>query len=94
MMGDVTDLQAERLKQLSDSLAEAIKWSDVPDHAFADIIYSTVSFGHVTEEQFRDEFGLTADAVQRWTTGKNLPQPEVRAVILRWILSDLVNVCY
>lgn len=90
-MSDITDLQEERLKQLADRLKETSGWSDIPDHVFADIIYSTVSFGHVSEEQFRDEFGLTANAVQRWMTGKNLPQPDVRPVILRWILSVLEN---
>ncbi|TVQ84183.1 MAG: hypothetical protein EA357_03740 [Micavibrio sp.] len=90
-MGKVTDLQTERRKQLETLLQELSARTEIGDGAFAEAVYAAVSSGFVTEEQFRREFGLSSGAVERWTTGKNLPQPEVRAVILRWAVSEIQN---
>ena len=88
-MGQVTDLQAERLKHLEKKLNTLLGQPDISDGDFAQAVYDIVSSGAVSEQQLRDEFGLTGGAVTRWTTGKNLPQPDIRPIILRWVLAVL-----
>lgn len=88
-MGKVTDLQAERLKHLEKKIGALLRQSAISDSDFAQAVYDIVSCGAVSEQQLRDEFGLTGGAVTRWTTGKNLPQPDIRPIILRWALSLL-----
>jgi len=90
-MGQVTDLQTERLKHLEKKLNGFLNQSDIADGDFAQAVYDIVSSGAVSEQQLRDEFGLTGGAVTRWTTGKNLPQPDIRPIILRWVLSVLAG---
>lgn len=62
---------------------------DVSDNAFAEAVYTAISRFNIHEQLFRDAFGLTQGAVERWTTGKNLPQPEIRPKILQWIAGQL-----
>ena len=88
-MGQVTNLQAERLKQLEKKLNALLRQPKISDGDFAQAVYDIVSCGAVSEQQLRDEFGLTGGAVSRWTTGKNLPQPDIRPIILRWVLAIL-----
>lgn len=88
-MGEVTNLQAERLKQLEKKLNTLLRQPDISDGDFAQAVYDIVSSGAVSEQQLRDEFGLTGGAVSRWTTGKNLPQPDIRPIILRWVLVQM-----
>lgn len=65
------------------------KQETVTDADFADAVYTAMSRFGIDETQFRDAFGLTKGAVDRWTTQKNLPQPGVRPKILGWILQKL-----
>lgn len=59
------------------------------DQSFADAVYTAVSRFNIHEQLFRDAFGLSEGAVERWTTGKNLPQPVIRPKILQWIAEQL-----
>lgn len=61
----------------------------VGDADFADVVYTSVSHFGIDEEKFRDAFGLSKGAVERWTQQKNMPQPPVRLKILGWIRSSL-----
>ncbi len=63
----------------------------IADAAFADAIYQAVAAHGLSEAQFRDALGLSGGTVERWTMGKNLPQPMVRAKILNWISQTLEN---
>lgn len=62
---------------------------EVSDGDFADAVYTGISRFGVDETAFRDTFGLSRGAVERWTMQKNLPQPGVRPKILGWILQKL-----
>lgn len=57
----------------------------IPDAEFGDVIYEATTRWGIPEQAFRDAFGLTGGAVGRWTTLKNLPQPEIRSIIFKWI---------
>lgn len=61
----------------------------IGDAAFADLIYTAISTYGVSQDAFRDHFGLSKDAVERWILGKNLPQPIVRAKVLAWVAQQL-----
>jgi len=61
----------------------------VDDGDFADAIYTAVTGFGIDETQFRDMFGLTKGAVERWMTQKNLPQPLIRPKICGWILGRI-----
>lgn len=62
---------------------------EVSDADFADAIYTAISRFGLVEDDFRDTFGLSKGAVERWTTLKNLPQPAVRPKILAWISAQI-----
>lgn len=62
---------------------------DVSDADFADAIYTAMSRFGVDEDAFRDTFGLSKGAVERWTMRKNMPQPSVRPKIMNWILQKM-----
>lgn len=62
----------------------------ISDAEFADVIYQATTSWGIAEVQFRDNFGLTGGAVERWTTLKNLPQQSVRPIIFKWI-SDVLD---
>jgi hypothetical protein len=62
---------------------------EVADADFADAVYTAMSRFGVKESDFRDTFGLSKDAVERWTMRKNLPQPGIRGKILGWILQKM-----
>jgi len=59
------------------------------DSDFAEIIYTALTEWCIPEQDFRDSFGLTKDAVHRWSMRQNLPQPDVRPVILKWLKEQL-----
>jgi hypothetical protein len=61
----------------------------IDDAAFADIVYTALSRFGIDETRFRDAFGLSSGAVERWTRMKNLPQPSVRPGIISWIREQL-----
>ncbi|MBI1214264.1 MAG: hypothetical protein GC185_00430 [Alphaproteobacteria bacterium] len=61
----------------------------VDEADFADAVYTAQSAFGIEEQAFRDMFGLTAGAVERWTQRKNLPQPGVRPKILGWLLGKI-----
>lgn len=83
---NVKSLELEAFKRKLQMLAALPQNSDTE---FAEAVYTAVSRFGVTETQFRDTFGLTKGAVERWTTLKNLPQPDVRPKIIEWILQSL-----
>ncbi|HYD18360.1 MAG TPA: hypothetical protein VEF76_07770 [Patescibacteria group bacterium] len=83
---NVKSLELEAFKRKLANLAALQENSD-PD--FAEAIYIALTRFGVSETQFRDTFGLTKGAVERWTTQKNLPQKDVRPKILEWILQTL-----
>jgi hypothetical protein len=70
-------------------LAALAAQQSVADLDYADAIYTAVSSFGLSEQAFRDAFGLTAGAVERWTQGRNLPQPIVRPKIMAWILTRI-----
>lgn len=72
----------KRLSELADSGA-------IDDAVFADVIYTAISKFGIDEEMFRESFGLSKGAVDRWTQRQNLPQPPVRAKIIAWIKENL-----
>lgn len=63
----------------------------VNDADFADAVYTAQSRFGLDEAAFRAGFGLSQGAVQRWTTLKNLPQAEVRPLVLQWIIAQLTD---
>ena len=62
---------------------------EVADADFSDAVYTAISRYGVDEGAFRDTFALSKGAVERWTMGKNLPQPGIRPKILGWILQKI-----
>ncbi|MBV1929142.1 MAG: hypothetical protein KUG81_06475 [Gammaproteobacteria bacterium] len=65
--------------------------ADIPDQIFADLIYTALTDWNISEQSFRDTFALSGETVQRWTTQKNLPQPDIRPVILQWVKEQTSN---
>jgi hypothetical protein len=84
--GNVKSFELEAYKK---RLAVFAAQKDVTDADFADAIYTAMSRFGVDETAFRDAFGLSKGAVERWTMSKNLPQPGVRPKILGWILQKI-----
>ena len=70
-------------------LAKLAAQKDVSDGEFADVVYTAVSRFGIDETAFRDTFGLSKGTVERWTMGKNMPQPVIRPKILGWILQKM-----
>ena len=70
-------------------LSKLIEAKAIDDAAFADVVYVAMSKFGVAEEDFRDTFGLTKGAVDRWSQRQNMPQPTVRPKILLWIKEKL-----
>ncbi len=64
---------------------------EVGDDDFSDSIYTAITAFGLTEDDFREGFGLSKGAVDRWTTRKNLPQPTVRPHVLAWVAAQLAN---
>ncbi len=83
--GNVKSFEKEAFKKKLLALAAA---KTVDNEDFAEAVYQALTLG-VSEDDFRDTFGLTKGAVERWTMGKNLPQPVVRTKILQWIVSNI-----
>ncbi len=65
------------------------KRGDIADDTFAKAITRAKDDFGVEETKFRDAFGLSAGAVDRWGNGKNLPHPMVRPKILGWVKQQL-----
>ncbi len=84
--GNVHSFAREAFKSKLQKLAEG---KSVDDAVFADLIYTAVSQFGLAEEKFRDAFGLSLGAVERWSQMQNLPQPLVRAKILTWIRESI-----
>lgn len=80
---NIKSLQAEAFRKTLERLAAQ---PEIGEAEFAGIVYEAISAHGISEEKFRDTFGLTASAVERWTQRKNLPQPFVRPKIASWIL--------
>ncbi len=70
-------------------LSKLLESKEIDDAAFADAIYAAMSTFGIDEGQFRDTYGLTKGAVDRWTQRQNLPQPLVRPKIIAWIRDKL-----
>ena len=62
---------------------------EISDTDFADAVYTAMTSFGVDETQFRNEFGLTKGAVDRWTMLQNMPQTMIRGKILGWILQKI-----
>jgi hypothetical protein len=84
--GNIKSFEIETFKAKLSKLAEA---KTVDDAVFADVIYTAVSKFGLEEEKFRDTFGLTKGAVDRWSQLQNLPQPNIRPKIMGWIKENL-----
>jgi len=84
---NVKSFETESFKAKLSKLAET---KTIEDAVFADVIYTALSKFRIEEEEFRDTFGLTKGAVERWTQRQNLPQPNVRCKIIAWIRSKLL----
>jgi hypothetical protein len=83
---NIKSFEIESFKVKLSKLAEA---KTVEDAVFADVIYTAISKFGIEEEKFRDTFGLTKGAVERWSQLQNLPQPSVRPKIMGWIKETL-----
>lgn len=70
-------------------LAKLSAQPEVAGPDFADAVYTAISRFGLPETEFRDTFGLSKGAVERWTMQKNLPQPGVRPRVLGWILQKM-----
>jgi hypothetical protein len=80
--------EIETFKQRLSGLAQS---GAVDDAAFADVVYTAMSQYGLDETRFRDAFGLSLGAVDRWTQRQNLPQPAVRPKIIIWIKENLAS---
>lgn len=83
---NVHSFEREAFKAKLNKLADA---KTVEDAVFADLIYTAVSQFGLAEDKFRDAFGLTLGAVERWSMMQSLPQPFVRAKILQWVRENI-----
>jgi hypothetical protein len=83
---NIKSFEKESFKARLTKLAEA---KNIDDAAFADVIYTAVSQFGINEDKFRDAFGLSKGAVERWTQRQNLPQPNIRPKILMWVKERL-----
>ncbi len=84
-----SNVKSFELEAFKKKLAKLSAQPDVGDEDFADAVYTAQSRFAIDEQQFRDTFGLTKGAVERWTMRKNLPQPNIRPKILGWILQKI-----
>ena len=82
----IRSLEIESFRRRLSGLAES---GAVDDAVFADVIYTALSKFGIDEGMFRDSFGLSKGAVDRWTQSRNLPQPSVRPKIILWIKENL-----
>ena len=83
---NVKSFETEAFKAKLSKLAEA---KTVDDAVFADVVYTAISKYAIAEDDFRDTFGLTKGAVDRWTQRQNMPQPNIRPKIVAWIRTKL-----
>jgi hypothetical protein len=83
------NVKSFELEAFKKKLAKLSAQKDVEDAEFADAVYTAISRFGVDEDAFRDTFGLSKGAVERWTMRKNMPQPGVRPRILAWILQKI-----
>jgi hypothetical protein len=83
---NVKSFAAEAFKKKLSTLAGQ---KEISDHDFADAVYTAMTGFGIDETQFRDEFGLSKGAVDRWTMRQNMPQPMIRGKILGWILQKI-----
>jgi hypothetical protein len=86
------NVKSFELAAFKKKLAALASLPEVSDAAFADAVYTAQATFAIDETKFRDAFGLTKGAVERWTMCKNLPQPNIRPKILGWILQTLEDV--
>lgn len=65
--------------------------AQLDDARFAEIIHRALGDWRMSEDAFRDEFALSESTVLRWSSGRNLPQPMIRPVIVEWICDRLME---
>ncbi len=82
----LVDFRAAESKKFCTRLQAA---GPISNAEFADVIYEATTRWGLSEQGFRDAFGLTAGAVGRWTTLSNLPQPDIRPIIFKWIMEEI-----
>jgi hypothetical protein len=63
--------------------------SDIADETFSRAVTRASEDFGVGETAFRDAFGLSSGAVERWSNGKNLPHPLVRPKIMGWLRQQI-----
>lgn len=85
-LDNIKSFECESFRKRLSELAES---GAIEDAVFADVIYTAMSKFGIDEEMFRDSFGLSKSAVERWTQKQNLPQPSVRPKIIAWIKENL-----
>lgn len=83
---NVKSFEREAFKK---KLAVFAAQKDVSDADFSDAVYTAISRYGIEDSAFRDTFALSKGATERWTMGKNLPQPGIRPKILGWILQKM-----
>jgi hypothetical protein len=62
---------------------------NIGDDAFSSAISRASRDFGVEESAFRDAFGLSCGAVERWCNGKNLPHPLARPKIAAWLKAQI-----
>ncbi len=89
-MNKIDSIKDIRKNKLLIDISKAVNGADDIDaDKFAHFIYELISNGYITENIIRDEFGLTSGAVDRWILKNNLPQIDVRKIILKWIFDKI-----
>lgn len=79
----------QKTAELRNKISKLAAAPTVSDQDFAEAVYDALAITGISEDSFRDHFGLTKDAVHRWTQGQSLPQPMIRGKVLGWILAQL-----
>lgn len=86
MPNNIISLERESFRK---RLANLAGNTTVDDDVFADIIYETITKFGISQDDFRDTFGLSKSAVERWMLRQNLPQSNIRPKIILWIKETL-----
>lgn len=78
-----------KVDEFRNKITKALSADPLTDAIFGDMIYAALTDLGVPETDFRDQYGLSAGTVERWSQGQNLPLPPVRRAILEWLYTHL-----
>lgn len=78
-------------EEIRNKIIKSLSADRVADQDFADIVYTALADIGLSEQAFRDRYGLSAGTVERWTQGQNLPLSPVRRVILEWLQEQMIR---